>query len=268
MKLIKRVMAFAGVVAVVSAPLFAQDAKKEIEKYQQMIAEGSPVELFELEGEALWKKPQGPHKVSLEKCDLGLGAGALKGAYARLPRYFKDVDRVMDLEARLLHCMTTLQGRSLEEATKRVFGNENQPSEMEYLSAFIAAQSRGAKIAPGTSHPKEKEAYVLGRALFFHRTGGWDMSCASCHGEEGKRIRMQDLPVLYKPQFARPVVAAWPAYRVSNSQFKTMQWRLNDCYRQMRYPEPNYASDVTIALTTFLAVTAAGEPYRGPGTKR
>src|SRR5918996_5444799 len=161
----------AACAALACAPLFAQDTKKEIQKYQQMIAEGSPVELFEVEGETLWKKPQGPNKVSLEKCDLGLGAGVLKGAYARLPRYFKDADRVMDLEARLVHCMTTLQGRSAEEATKRVFGNENQPSEMEYLSAYVAGQSRGAKLAAGASHAKEREAYALGKALFFHRAG-------------------------------------------------------------------------------------------------
>ena len=249
-------------------PVSAQDTKKEIQKYQQMIAEGSPVELFELEGEALWKKPQGPKNVSLEKCDLGQGPGVLKAAYARLPRYFKDADRVMDLETRLLHCMTTLQGRSREEAGKRVFGNENQPSEMEYLSAYVAGQSRGAKVAPGTSHPKEKQAYELGRALFFYRTGAWDMSCASCHGEEGKRIRMQDLPVLSSAKFARPVVATWPAYRVSNSQFKTMQWRINDCYRQMRMPEPTYVSDATIAMNLFLTATGSGATYRGPGTKR
>ena len=247
---------------------FAQDAKKEIQKYQQMITEGSPVELFELEGEALWKRPQGPSRVSLEKCDLGKGPGVVKGAYAGLPRYFKDADRVMDLEARLLHCMMTLQGRSREEATKRVFGNESRPSEMEYLSAYIAAQSRGVKMAPGGAHPKEKAAYALGKALFFHRTGAWDFSCASCHGEEDKRIRMQDLPVLSEPKYARPVMATWPAYRVSNSQFKTMQWRINDCYRQMRMPEPTFASDVTIAMNMFLATTGKGEPYRGPGTKR
>ncbi|HEV3009655.1 MAG TPA: sulfur oxidation c-type cytochrome SoxA, partial [Burkholderiales bacterium] len=129
------------VLGLILTPAGAQDTKKEIQKYQQMIAEGSPVELFELEGEALWKKPQGAGNASLEKCDLGLGPGVLKGAYARLPRYFRDADRVMDLETRLLHCMTTLQGRSREEATKRVFGNENQPSEMEYLSAYVAAQS-------------------------------------------------------------------------------------------------------------------------------
>jgi sulfur-oxidizing protein SoxA len=79
---------------------------------------------------------------------------------------------------------------------------------------------------------------------------------------------MQDLPVLSTPAAARPVVATWPAYRVSNSQFKTMQWRINDCYRQMRMPEPTYTSDLTVAIATYLTVTGKGEPYRGPGTKR
>lgn len=246
----------------------AQDAKKEIERYRKMVAEGSPAELFELEGETLWKKAQGPKNVSLEKCDLGKGPGVLKGAYAGLPRYFKDGDRVMDLETRLLHCMTTLQGRSLEEATKRVFGNADRPSEMESLSAYIAAQSRGLKMAPGVSHPKEKESIELGRALYFHRVGAWDFSCASCHGEEGKRIRMQDLPVLYKPQAARAVAASWPAYRVSTSSFVTLQWRMNDCYRQMRTAEPNFGSETTVALIHFITATGAGVPYAGPGSKR
>ena len=255
-------MRFAAVfLALAAFPALAQDLKKEIRRYQQMIAEGSPVELYELQGEALWKK-------SFEKCDLGMGAGVVKGAYARLPRYFKDADRVMDLETRLLHCMTSLQGRSAQDATRRVFGNDDRASEMELLSAYVAGQSRGAKLAPGASHPKERAAFELGRAMFFHRAGAWDFSCASCHGEEDKRIRMQDLPVLSKPQYARQVMATWPAYRVSNSTFKTMQWRINDCYRQMRYPEPTFASDATVALTMFLTVTAKGAPYSGPGTKR
>jgi sulfur-oxidizing protein SoxA len=246
----------------------AQDTAKEIQRYRQMVAEGSPAELFEFAGEELWKKPQGPKQVSLDKCDLGQGAGVLKGAYARLPRYFKDADRVMDLETRLLYCMTTLQGRSREEATARVFGSADQPSEMESLSAYVAAQSNGMKLEPGISHPKEKASFELGRALYFHRTGPWDFSCASCHGEEGKRIRLQELPVLYKPESARAVMASWPAYRVSTSQFITLQWRMNDCYRQMRMPEPSFGSETTVALLHFLTVTAAGETYRGPGNKR
>jgi sulfur-oxidizing protein SoxA len=265
MTMMKRALACATLL--VLAPALAQE-KSPFADYQRMTAEGSPVELFELGGEELWKKPQGPKNVSLEQCDLGQGPGVLKGAYAALPRYFPDVDRVMDLETRLLHCMSTLQGRFAQEATKRLFGNADSPSEMEYLSAYIAAHSRGMALSPGRSHPKELAAYELGRKLFFHRVGSWDFSCASCHGEDDKRIRMSELPVLSKPASARPVMATWPAYRVSNSQFKTMQWRINDCYRQMRMPEPKFGSEATVAINMFLTVTAQGEPYRGPGTKR
>ena len=258
----RAILCSAALVAALS-PAFAEESK-----YQKMVSEDSPAELFQVGGEELWKKAQGPKHASLEKCDLGKGPGVLKGAYAALPRYFKDTDRVMDLETRLLYCMETLQGRSREEATKRVFGNANSPSEMEYLSAYIASKSRGVKMNPGHSHPKEKAAFALGRAMFFHRAGAWDFSCASCHGEPGKRIRMSQLPVLDDPKTAAPLIATWPAYRVSNSQFKTMQWRINDCYRQMRMPEPTFASDATVAMNMFLATMAKGETYRGPGTKR
>src|SRR3954454_9232624 len=115
-----RLAAFAALAAC-GALAQAQDSAREIQRYRQMVAEGSPAELFELEGEALWKKAQGPKNVSLERCDLGDGPGVLKGAYAHLPRYFKDADRVMDLETRLLHCMVTLQGRTRERAIARVF---------------------------------------------------------------------------------------------------------------------------------------------------
>jgi len=262
-----RVLAVAAAMAV-ACPAAAQDAKKEIEKYQRMIGEGSPAELWELQGEALWKKKQGPKNVSFEQCDLGLGAGKVPGAYAQLPRYFEDADQVMDLETRLLHCMTTLQGRAREEATKRVFGNADRPSEFEYLVSYVVGQSRGFPMNAPTTHPKEQHAYELGKKVFFYRAGAWDFSCASCHGEEGKRIRMQDLPVLSEKDGAQRAYTTWPAYRVSNSQFKTMQWRLNDCYRQMRMPEPVFASEATNALNMFLTATGKGEPYRGPGTKR
>jgi len=79
---------------------------------------------------------------------------------------------------------------------------------------------------------------------------------------------MQELPVLQKPEAVRAVIASWPAYRVSTSQFITLQWRMNDCYRQMRTPEPTFGSETTVALIHFLTVTARGETYRGPGNKR
>jgi sulfur-oxidizing protein SoxA len=262
----KRALACAAALALLPAPAPAQQSPYA--EYQRMTAESAPIELYELAGEEVWKKRQGPKNASLEQCDLGQGPGVLKGAYAGLPRYFADADRVMDLETRLLHCMMTLQGRSREEATKRVFGNADTPSEMEVLSAYVAGQSHGMPMRPGRSHAKEKASFELGQKLFFHRAGPWDFSCASCHGEEGKRIRMSELPVLYKPQYARPLMATWPAYRVSTSSFVTLQWRMNDCYRQMRMPEPMFGSDTTVALIHFMTVTAEGVPYRGPAIKR
>ena len=105
-------------------------------------------------------------------------------------------------------------------------------------------------------------------SLFFARTGLYDFSCASCHGTEGLRIRMSDLPVLSKPGPARAAMSTWPAYRVSNSQMKTMQWRINNCYRQMRTPEPDWGSELVNAMHMYLMVTAKGGTFAGPGTKR
>lgn len=258
----RAVLCSAALVAALS-PAHAEESK-----YQRMVTEDSPVGLFTIGGEELWKKPQGPKHVSLEKCDLGKGPGVLKGAYAALPRYFKDAGRVMDLETRLLYCMETLQGRSRAEALKRPFGNADNPSEMEYLSAYIAAQSRGYKLAPGLARPEEKRAYELGRAIFYRRTGLWDFSCASCHGTPGTRIRMSVLPMLAEPGDAGRVVGTWPAYLVHNAQLKTLEWRLYNCFKQMRTPEPEFGSETINAVNLFLAGTGKGATYRGPGTKR
>ena len=101
----------------------------EIARYRAQLQDGNPAELWEARGEGMWKQKRGPKQVSLEQCDLGKGRGVVKGAYAELPRYFPDVDKVMDLESRLLHCMVTLQGFSRADATKRVFGSGSNRSD-------------------------------------------------------------------------------------------------------------------------------------------
>src|ERR1044072_27367 len=94
-------------------PCFApaqQDTLKEIERYRQLLQESNPAELYEARGEELWKNTRGPKNASLERCDLGLGPGVVKGAYARLPRYFSDTDRVQDAESRLVWGMGNRSG--------------------------------------------------------------------------------------------------------------------------------------------------------------
>ncbi|MBK9607299.1 MAG: sulfur oxidation c-type cytochrome SoxA [Betaproteobacteria bacterium] len=244
-------------------------AVEDIARYRELLQDGNPAELWELRGETLWKTKRGPKGVSLEGCDLGLGSGMVKGAYAAMPRYFADADRVMDLETRLVHCMVTLQGFSLADAKKQPFGNgTDRKSDMEALVAFITAESKGVPMNVGITHPKEQEAFQIGRSMFFHRGGPHDFACATCHGESNKRIRLQDLPNLLEPGDAQRAYTTWPAYRVSQGELRTFQWRLYDCFRQQRFPELEFTSDGSIALTLFLARNANGGKFNAPAIKR
>ena len=263
--------ASAALMALALAPLaFAQgSAAEELAKYRAALQDGNPAELWESRGEELWKTPRGPKQVSLERCDLGLGSGVVKGAYARLPRYFADVDRVQDLETRLVSCMVTLQGFTLAEARKRPFGNGSAArSDLEALAAYIVGQARGTAMDVPLQHPKEIEAYKVGERLFYYRAGTHDFACATCHGDEGKRIRLQDLPNLTVAEGARSAYTTWPAYRVSQGELRTFEWRLYDCFRQQRFPELEFGSDAAIALTVFLARNANGAPMAAPAIKR
>ena len=240
----------------------------EIAKYRAQLQDGNPAELWEARGEDLWKQKRGPKKVSLEQCNLGKGAGVVKGVYAELPRYFADVDRVMDLESRLVHCMVTLQGMTHADATKRVFGAGSNRSDIEALTAWITSESKGVVMKVAQNHSREKEAYQLGEKMFYFRGGPHDFACATCHGESGKRIRLQDLPNLTEQKGAQLGYTTWPAYRVSQGELRTFQWRLNDCFRQQRFPELVFGSDLSVALTMFLAYNANGAAFNAPAIKR
>ena len=254
-------------VAISAATGQPKSAADGIAEYRRMLEDGNPAELFEAKGELLWKQPRGPKSASLEQCDLGKGPGKVKGAFVELPRHFADTKRVQDLESRLLTCMQTLQGFDAAEIAKTPFGRGEQIN-LEALVAWIAAESKGLRFNLPQTHADEKTMLELGRRAFFYRAGSYDFSCASCHGEPGKRIRLQDLPDLTKNPGDGIGFAAWPAYRVSSGELWGMQRRLNDCYRQQRFPFPGYASEITIALGVYMGVNAKGAESIAPALKR
>ena len=264
-------VAFAALPALLSMGSSAAWAQKSaadgIAEYRAMLQDGNPAELFEARGEDLWQKKRGPKNESLQKCDLGKGAGVVKGAFVELPRYFADTKRVQDLESRLLTCMETLQGFNAAEIAATPFGQKEQVS-LEGLVAWISAESRGMKFNLPQSHGAEKTMYEVGKRLFFARGGTHDFSCASCHRADDKRIRLQDLPNLTRQPGAGNGFGAWPAYRVSSGELWGMQRRLNDCYRQQRFPYPGFASDATIALGVYMGVNGKGGESIAPALKR
>ena len=244
-----------------------KSAVQSIEEYRLMLQDGNPADLFEAKGEALWKQKRGPKNASLEQCDLGKGPGVFKSAFVELPRYFADTNRVQDLESRLLTCMETLQGLNAAEIANTPFGRGEQ-NNMTALATWIAAESKDKKFNLSQNHSQEKVFYEVGKRLFFQRGGAHDFSCASCHGQDSTRIRLQDLPNLTKNPGDGVGFAAWPAYRVSNGQMWGMQQRLNDCYRQQRFPYPGFGSDATIALGVYLGVNSKGSASIAPAIKR
>jgi sulfur-oxidizing protein SoxA len=265
-----RIIGIAVMMGVVFASnTHAQDnTLDEIARYRAQLQDGNPAELWEARGEALWKQKRGPRQVSLEQCDLGKGRGVVKGAYAELPRYFADVDKVMDLESRLMHCMMALQGFSQADVTKRVFGSGTNRSDYEALGAWITSESKGVIMKVSLNHPKMQQAYELGEKAFYFRGGPHDFACATCHAEDNKRIRLQDLPNLTQKKGAQLGYTTWPAYRVSQGELRTFQWRLNDCFRQQRFPNLVFGSELSVALTAFLAYNANGAAFNAPAIKR
>lgn len=220
-------------------------------------------------GAALWKERRGPRKASLERCDLGKGPGIVDGAFAELPRYFRDAGRVMDLETRLVWCMEMLQGLDAAEITAKPHPVANEPAkDLGAIATWIATRSAGLKFSASFTHPREKATLALGETLFNRRSGPFDFSCASCHGTLGRRIRRQALAQLVNPEEARQVVGEWPAYRVSAAHVMTLQHRLYDCYWQMRLPELKLGSEASVALAAYLVSQARGGEIAAPGLKR
>ena len=148
------------------------------------------------------------------------------------------------------------------------FSAPGRASDMEALASYVAAESRGMKLAAPMRHPKEIEAFRIGEQLFYRRAGPHDFACVSCHGENGKRIRLQDLPNLTNKKDAQRAYTTWPAYRVSQGELRSFQWRLYDCFRQQRFPELVFGSEASIALTMFLARNANGGTFNAPAIKR
>jgi sulfur-oxidizing protein SoxA len=265
----------AALAVVVAAPIAAaqdSDTEKGIKKFRQMLKAdpwANPGLLDVDRGEALWHTARGPNNVTLKQCDLGKGPGKVEGAFAELPRYFADAGKVMDLETRILWCMVHQQGFKEADLTKNPHpGGGQSVHELGAMATYVASKSDGMKFNAALDSGQGRFAVALGDAIFHRRSGPFDFGCVSCHGEPGKRIRLQNLPELVKPAGAREIMGDWPAYRVSTTNVMTMQHRLVDCFWQMRMPRLELGSEVSVALIAYLTKQAEGGEIHAPGLKR
>ncbi len=99
----KRV-AIAALAAALCAPIvFGQNAADEIEKYRAGAAgRQSGRAVGSARRRRCGSSRAGRRRSRSSSATSGSGPGVVKGAYAQMPRYFADADRVMDLETRLV----------------------------------------------------------------------------------------------------------------------------------------------------------------------
>lgn len=268
MKRIKQLILLA-IAMPLTMSLFAESASLEqSDVFKELMEDGNPADFREMRGDELWHEKIAPNNVSLEQCDLGKGPGVIEGAYVALPRYFRDINKVMDLEQRLVFCRTTIQGLTYEQAVSTPFSKPGKTSDIEALATYVTAASKGMKMVVKLDHPMEKDAYEIGKKIFFYRAGSHDFGCVTCHSSDKKRIRLQNLPNLLQKDDAQAAYTTWPAYRISQGEVRTMQHRIRSCLRQQRSPDPSYASDAITALTMFMAKNAEDGVFNAPAIKR
>ena len=96
-----------------------------------------------------------------------------------------------------------------------------------------------------------------------------DFSCATCPGQDGVRIRLQELGnYASNTKHAQNPMKTWPTYRVSHGVVRTMQSRMWDCNWQMRLPDLDYGSPASVAFISYLSDQARGAQFDLPGMKR
>ena len=263
----------AGIGALGAAPVCLADDADKFGAYREAVSGFSPGDFWIDDGERLFHAKRGPNEVSLEQCDFGKGPGVIDGVYAEMPRYFEDTGRVETLEGRLLTCMTELQGRKREDILEMHYVNaaeeDDRPSELAQLSAYIASHSNGRTFDTKPENEAERHAYELGKKVFWRRMGAMDLSCANCHGHDDRVLRGVELPNLLDPETAGRIMGAFPAYVLKDANVRTQWWRNQRCILAMRLPWLRTGSDIDTALTLFMTIQASDsdEEIKVPGTK-
>ena len=266
------IILFAFAASAVAQTASDENSEKALEKYRAMISDpmSNPGYLAVDSGEALWATKRGPKNTSLETCDLGEGPGKVDGAYAKLPRYFADVDQVMDAHPRILWVYGDDPGhrhRAAAQEAVRLLGRQSRNRDRGARSLCRQQVERGQIRRQDGASQGARDGGAR-RSAVLSPFDLNDFSCQTCHSQEGQRIRLQKLPFFNNREDAQATMGSWPTYRVSQASLRTMQHRIWDCYWQMRMPSVGYTSEVTVALISYLTKKAEGGVIEVPSIKR
>ncbi len=209
----------------------------------------NPAMLSVLDGEALWNAKAGASGKSCADCH-GDATVSMRGVAARYPAFDDATGRPVNLEQRI-----NLSRERDQKAAPLRF----ESAELLALTAYIALQSRGQKIAPPADERlapfREK-----GRALFEQRIGQLNLSCAQCHDDNwGKSLAGNTIPQ------AHPT--GYPIYRLEWQSLGSLQRRLRNCMTGVRAEAYPFGALDYVELELFLMWRARGMIVESPGVR-
>jgi len=223
---------------------FNEDAKAQWEE----IEEFPPYEIAIDNGEALWNKKFANGK-SFTDC-FGEDVSKIRAKY---PYHDEAKDTIVTLEGDINKCRTD----NGEKAFKWKKGN------IAAVSAFVAYQGRGGKIAADPKTEKAKAWYNKGKSFFYAKRGQLNLSCADCHVySASKWIRGDNL------SSALGHTTHFPVYRSKWNSMGTLHRRYGGCNNNIRAKPFKAQSDEYKALEYFQAAMSDGMELNGPGARK
>jgi len=196
----------------------------------------------------------------------------LQGVYAKMPRYYTDINKVADADLRVKACLKKYVG---VEST-RLEGEEGRKYIVP-LVGFIASLSDGEYIGVEIKYEEEQKLYNLGKRIWNRRAGAMDLSCALCHENlAGKRLYNETIPLLRRENN----LAKWPVYSVSRDELLTLEDKIRECFERFWLYNPDkgkfspsenwvrkppYYTEELIGLQLYLMYSVKGIQLQVPG---
>ncbi len=209
----------------------------------------NPAFLWLQQGEQLWTKVEGTENKSCGSCH---GAAAnLRGVTNTYPKVSKATGKLTTIEHQINYCRT----ERMKAPAYRM-----ETTEMLGLSIFAMHQSRGLPMAvanDGAARPFFEE----GERLYNTRRGQLNVACIHCHENNAGNMIRADL-------LSEGRANGFPLYRLKWQRPGSFDYRMEECYGQVRAePEP-YGSEELAKLQLYVAWRSNGLPVETPAVRR
>lgn len=209
----------------------------------------NPAFLWVEHGARMWTAAAGDAGQSCMSCHGP--AAKMRGVGATYPKISKDTGKLASLEDQINYCRTE---RMKAPAIKR------ETQDMLGITTFVMYQSRGLPMNVSIEGPVKAD-FDEGERLYHTRRGQLNLACIHCHENNSGNYIRADL-------LSEGRANGFPLYRLKWARVGSFDYRMEECYSQVRAaPEP-YGSEELKRLQLYVAWRSNGLLIETPAVRR